>query len=1186
MKTVKYNMFHRSLAVVLSALVLCFACITASSTGSKELVENGGYRPYLEYNVEDLQAGVPRITVINVYLKAGEKLYFGSSVVNSELDINDNQKGYGNASGVDIVLEKPDGTKTGYNNLVGANSSGQTMQPDWTSSTKGFIKNTAMEAAGPKIPGVNDNPDGYTPHSFTATEDGIYKLRFHSISGSEKDPNSYTSANPTAIKVTDEWFQEINYYPFWADKQGRSGVAAWDATVVGTDNEIKTGRIFTKSLFLYAHGKDGVGGLAEKAPIYSNMYAVTKDGYMYNIDFNGMMPYGFMFFANNRGLVSSVNNQPLYQSYVSDQSFDQSGEQTADSGAEDQMEGLIRQGVTFKDPSVADTQLDSSYCLFFDEPSPELEGIIYQKAYEPQAPTNVSFSGTEEGKTFEGGGGEISFDVTTATMATVTVDMTAIGKGVVKISNPVVPGRNSFFWDGCGEDGTPIPARDEPYSSDEIKISVDVRSGECHFPFFDVEEMPDGIKLKRINRIYRQVTEDGSVYDLDVTDEYDDPTGPNYDKYNPNLVRYNNPVLDVERNADGSTKTSNYNKETNEGTQTNISGTIGDSQNRSDGIDSSEGALKYKGNPSRPADMKWAYGNQNALDIWTYLSASAAVVWDNPIEITDKKYTSLSGNVFYDMLCDDIEAEDNFYRPNEKDFSLEGIRVTLNYSYTDPQGVPHNEQVVTYTDATGKYRFPNIPVMTESNDNTTYCTVEIEKPLNSYKVTTANTTTNETITTGTVVQQINISGDNATTSGDVQAYKPAFELSDVGFNYRLYDKTVQLKKDWVVDISSDPDRPSKIDITIGAFKSGDIAPTKEYTYTLNDVNGWMINLTDLPAWDEADVEDQTFTYKIVKEEYTTKAGDSYTITESNIIADSNPYNTEFLSNSGIDTLTLTAKNAPKNGSITVKKADKDDQTKMLSGVKFKIYYKDGSTSIPSGMEDQYVDYEGNIYKFKDEGVTNGGGMLTFKNLDIEGTYLIKETEAKDGYKLLETPEVITLSIDSFNKTWIALNEKYPPYTLNIKKINEAGEPLADAEFTIYADEDCTKPLDTATTVMNADETLAVATFDNLEGAKGGKTYFIKETVAPTGYICPDSVMSVTFDFDIDDSMSITNFAGTVATVPMSDNTATIEVTNVMGITVPQTGVPFGIIFPLMGSVLCVLSLSILVIGRKTRHNNI
>ncbi len=124
-----------------------FLCILGNNIqpswaeGSKELISNGGYRPYLEWS--DLTAGgIVRKTTLKVYVEAGETVNLGSSVTTS----------FSNPQ--DIVYRSPFG--------------GQNASCDVLATGFGFIDTLAKETAGP-----SPNSGGYTPCSFVATETGI-----------------------------------------------------------------------------------------------------------------------------------------------------------------------------------------------------------------------------------------------------------------------------------------------------------------------------------------------------------------------------------------------------------------------------------------------------------------------------------------------------------------------------------------------------------------------------------------------------------------------------------------------------------------------------------------------------------------------------------------------------------------------------------------------------------------------------------------------------------------------------------------------------------------------------------------------------------------------------------------------------------------------------------------------------
>ena len=85
----------------------------------------------------------------------------------------------------------------------------------------------------------------------------------------------------------------------WADSP--SLVAAWDVTVVDQSGAVQEGRAWADVLALNAGN--------HKRSVYANLYVLTKDGFEYQFNMNGIQPYGFAFYANNRGFLLDRFNE-------------------------------------------------------------------------------------------------------------------------------------------------------------------------------------------------------------------------------------------------------------------------------------------------------------------------------------------------------------------------------------------------------------------------------------------------------------------------------------------------------------------------------------------------------------------------------------------------------------------------------------------------------------------------------------------------------------------------------------------------------------------------------------------------------------------------------------------------------------------------------------------------------------
>lgn len=122
--------------------------------GSANIMGDGGNRAYMEYSI-NTYAEIERKQIIYAYVTAGETVYVDSDITESQLDINHNNNGA--VTGVDIVVVDPSENSEPY---------------DTVKDETGYIANFTMEQAGPNAE-KNGQTEGYTPHSFTATETGF-----------------------------------------------------------------------------------------------------------------------------------------------------------------------------------------------------------------------------------------------------------------------------------------------------------------------------------------------------------------------------------------------------------------------------------------------------------------------------------------------------------------------------------------------------------------------------------------------------------------------------------------------------------------------------------------------------------------------------------------------------------------------------------------------------------------------------------------------------------------------------------------------------------------------------------------------------------------------------------------------------------------------------------------------------
>ncbi|MGF1937123.1 MAG: lamin tail domain-containing protein [Nostoc sp. ChiQUE02] len=515
--------------------------------GSKELVADGGYRPYLEW-ASTTTAGITRQTTLQVYVQAGEIVNLGSSVPTSA---NSNK---------DIVYRSPLG--------------GQNGSCDVLASGFGLIDTLTKELAGP-LPSAG----GYSPCSFTATETGIYTVEFHAPSTTNNPPPRTTTA------------------AFPTDSSQNGGVAAWDITVRDSNGVAKKGRVFTNYIAMNMGGNAGQNGAPADLALNSKLYIQTKDGYRYETDMNGVDPFGFIFFANNRGYLDKTNNSTLYRSA---------------GGATDNNLNFAG-NVRVQDPSAADTATDITHLVFFNRPDTiTLSGLgIPLSPIIPAAPTNFQFTGANGGsgnQTYVGVGGYFSFNSASSGSYQIIIDTNNDGiydpSSDRVLQNILSSGSNVVVWDGKDANGINL----QPLANNaSYNAQITTRAGEYHFPMLDAENNPLGFKI---------TMENPPATFPNLTDQ-------NGQQISSTTVYYND---------------NNYT--TANGTSINLGGTgATNPRNASRGINSATGEHEFSS----------IYGDFKGIDTWTYFPSQAVLA---PLVITANKQANVKGTKSVRFLTD------------------------------------------------------------------------------------------------------------------------------------------------------------------------------------------------------------------------------------------------------------------------------------------------------------------------------------------------------------------------------------------------------------------------------------------------------------------------------------------------------------------------------------------------------
>lgn len=143
--------------------------------------------------------------------------------------------------------------------------------------------------------------------------------------------------------------------------------------------------------------------------------------------------------------------------------------------------------------------------------------------------------------------------------------------------------------------------------------------------------------------------------------------------------------------------------------------------------------------------------------------------------------------------------------------------------------------------------------------------------------------------------------------------------------------------------------------------------------------------------------------------------------------------------------------------------------------------------------------------FLSDGLYYDGNFVTIPI----GTIVIKEVKAPDGYSLSDvvfyrviTQEGAKFAQDTNTPINVTIDEMPAKAYIGIHKLNQSGVGVANAAYGLYADAECKQ---TAVSTLVTDKNGKGVFSDSVDV---GKTYYIKEQTAPTGYELDETVYPV------------------------------------------------------------------------------
>ena len=422
--------------------LLCFLALgvftpTVRGEGSRELTANGGNRAWLYYRNDSppAQGGLLFRTYVKVYANVGESINLGSSANGLAL--------------ANIRLTRPDGTVLN--------------SPAPGGSGVGIITNRTQELAGPA-----PNAGGYNPWTVIvpAGQAGVWVAEFTS-------PDPTVTGNPPAMTAGFNWTRA-------ADQPNTvNAVAAWDATVRSSGGSTLNGRVYLNKFS---------GTLATLSVSFNGItYVLTRDGFRYRAQANGIDPQSFHYFVNNKGFRNG-SLDPLFKS-------------------------VALAGASFQDPEATDTAGDTTAKMFLNPLASDLPASANIAAawggstwLNPvltfPAISGFTYTGADGTplRFGSGLGGTFGFNASTVGRYVIRLDLDGDGDANdpidVVLQGNMIAGTNVVAWDGLSGLGTPAPASGTPNT---LGVSITPLAGDVHFPYLDPENNPNGLILERLN---------------------------------------------------------------------------------------------------------------------------------------------------------------------------------------------------------------------------------------------------------------------------------------------------------------------------------------------------------------------------------------------------------------------------------------------------------------------------------------------------------------------------------------------------------------------------------------------------------------------------------------------------------------------------------------------------------------
>lgn len=463
-------------------LLLFFVATTTNAqtywgSGSRDLYPDAvkGGRAAL-YSGATATTNIPFPTrgVHYVYAKAGETISIASSA-----------QGFGTTAALRwtnrsrVRLYGPNGSQITLTSFTGTTQANATVF--------GNILNRNAEKAGPRLPNQAAGSNRYQAIYYEALQDGIYRVELDGTRTSTAEGGRSLDG----LMANSAWTQGDDNNYIWA----------WDVSVANVaKNGWISGRVYTTVMNM-DNNQQTFTSSSSTTPngFFGKFKVLTRDGYVYNVDNNGLNGLVFTFMVNNRGFhVTGNPNTPSYTSVLADATNPVTSSR-------------------YQDPRIADAGSAVTQKIFYQLPDSSMPensigavpgGQTWLRI--PEKDLNVSTINVVgvEGSSSQLGikGANIEFYNESGGDYYITIKPKAGSTTTFPtrlLTGPSAIGDNRIYWDGKDGASNSLPAGES-----DVTVELKLRGAEVHFPYIDVEQNAYGIILQLYNTALNNLISD------------------------------------------------------------------------------------------------------------------------------------------------------------------------------------------------------------------------------------------------------------------------------------------------------------------------------------------------------------------------------------------------------------------------------------------------------------------------------------------------------------------------------------------------------------------------------------------------------------------------------------------------------------------------------------------------------